>query len=185
MKTIVILFLVVTTISCEKTDQPREIRFRDIGFSLQLPSQWQQLDEEKIDQAQKQVEDLEQISIYGATIVSSYAGKKQSSLIISSLSSATSESNDGTDLPSRIETYVADIERYFQPDFSVTIEKSSVDGFDAVFLQMYNDDVFAVKTVYYGSNDTVFQIDFLIPRGNLTEELLKEVETALLSVKKL
>jgi len=186
MKNIAILSLLVTVIltifaSCDKADHTREFRVRDTDFSIELGESWQRLDEVKIEEAREQVSNLEQISIYEATIVASYSGEKQSSIIISSLSLNNKNESNGK---KHVQTYIADIEEYFKNSFLTNKEENTVNDFEAVFLQMYNDDIFAVKTVYYNS-DIVFQIDFIVPRSELTEELLAEIEEALLSVKKL
>lgn len=178
-----LIFIVILTIfaSCDKADHTREFRVRDTDISIELTESWKQLDEEKIEEARKQVKDLEQISLYEATIIASYSGEKQSSIIISSLSLNNKNESNGKE---HVQTYIADIEEYFKNSFLTNREENTVNDFEAVFLQMYNDDIFAVKTVYYNS-DIVFQIDFIVPRSELTEELLAEIEEALLSVKKL
>jgi hypothetical protein len=189
MKHIVILSLLVTVLltafsSCDKADQTREFRVRDTDVTIELAESWQQLDEVEIEEAREQVSNLEQISIYEAAIIGSYSGENQSSIIISSLSSNNSNKKNESNSKEHVQTYITDIEEYFKTSFLTNREENTVNDFEAVFLQMYNDDIFAVKTVYYNS-DIVFQIDFIVPRSELTEELLAEIEEALLSVKKL
>jgi outer membrane lipoprotein-sorting protein len=166
----------------ETTKKTKTVRFQDLGFSIELPSDWQRVDEDSIKDAEKQVENKEQISVYEANIEASFYGEHEDFLNISSLS--PKEGATGA-VALQTQSYVDDLEKHFADGYEVKADKSKTDSFEAIFLQIYNEQFYIVKTVYYNQDGNVFQIDYIIPRNNLTQDLLKQAEDALLSVKKL
>ncbi len=192
----VILFLIVFFLfsSCTKNEtegaggrgaaenaglETKTVKVEELGFSIDIPSTWKKLGDEKLREAKKQAREGPSIGGFTINIVDSYLSDANGSLTISEL---TADNDEAQALANVVDDFITGIERHFAEQYTIQKETSAIGPFGAVFLQMYNDQFFIVKTVYSDDPELLFQIDFIIPRDNLTETLLKKVEDALLSV---
>lgn len=159
--------------------ETKTVKVEELGFLIDIPPTWKKLGDEKLREAKKQAREGPSIGGFTINIVDSYLGDANGTLTISEL---TTDNDASKDPVNAVDVFITGMERHFADQYTIRKKTSTVGPFDAVFLQMYNDQFFIVKTVYSDEPELLFQIDFIIPRNNLTEALLKEVEDALLSV---
>lgn len=152
------------------------IIFKELGFAVEVPSEFENIDEETLRMAKNRVKDKKQISIFDVKLIDSFYGKLNDFLNISALTPKSSIDAD-------ILKYVSDLKNYFEPDYEVKQNNIySNGGFNVIILQIANEKVYIVKTLYYNSSEGIFQIDYIVPSKFLTPGLLKKVEDMLLSV---
>ena len=169
--------------SAENTEMEKKtVEVEELGFSIDVPETWKKLGGDKLREAKRQAQEGPSIGVFTIDIVDSYHSDHNGSITISKL---TADNDDFRAPANVVDEFIAGMKRHFADQYTIQKEESTIGPFKAIFLQMYNDQFFIVKTVYFNDAERIFQIDFIIPRNNLTEALLKEVEDALLSVKKI